>query len=137
MATYSVRSVLEWKGRKEIKKKHLYEERITIWNAESLDEAIALAEKEEAEYINCEASKKEEMEPLSFYQGYWAYQEIDLRSQGSEVFSLLRESDLEPEEYLDSFFDTGTEHQQGKKTEPVDADNPGNPPRNSTNQLDD
>jgi len=30
---------------------------------------------------------------------------------GAEVFSLLRESDLEPDAYLDAFFDTGTERQ--------------------------
>ncbi|MGJ8640590.1 MAG: hypothetical protein ACSHYA_14470 [Opitutaceae bacterium] len=116
MATYSVRSVLEWTGRNEIRKKHLYEERITVWNAESLDEAIALAEKEEAEYIHCESSKKEAMVSLSFYQAYWAYEEVDLRKQGLEIFSLLRESDLEPDDYLDAFFDTGTERQQASES---------------------
>ena len=30
---------------------------------------------------------------------------------GAELFSLLRESDLEPKEYLDAFFDTGDERQ--------------------------
>jgi len=30
---------------------------------------------------------------------------------GSEVFSLLRNSDLQPDEYLNAFFDTGSERQ--------------------------
>jgi len=35
-----------------------------------------------------------------------------LPGHGVEVFSLLRESDLPPEPYIDSFFDTGTEREQ-------------------------
>jgi hypothetical protein len=31
---------------------------------------------------------------------------------GSEVFSLIRTSSLEPHEYLNRFFDTGSEHQK-------------------------
>ncbi len=114
---YSVRSVLEWKGRKETRKKHLYEERITVWNADSLDEAIALAEKEIEAYVNAESSKKEKMLPLGFYQGFAGFKEIQLDLQGEEVFSLLRQSDLKPDDYLDEFFDTGDEHQQGKETD--------------------
>jgi hypothetical protein len=34
-----------------------------------------------------------------------------LSGSGVEVFSLIRDSDLPPKEYLDQFFDTGTEHQ--------------------------
>ena len=30
---------------------------------------------------------------------------------GAEVFSLMRDSDLTPHEYLDHFFDTGDERQ--------------------------
>jgi hypothetical protein len=59
MATYTVRSVLEWKNRKGREKKHVYEERLTIWNSDSLDEAIELAEKEETEYINDSTSENE------------------------------------------------------------------------------
>ncbi len=33
-------------------------------------------------------------------------------ANGLEVFSLLRDSDLDPPAYLDRFFDTGTEHQR-------------------------
>jgi hypothetical protein len=31
---------------------------------------------------------------------------------GAEVFSLMRDSQLAPAEYLDAFFDTGSERQQ-------------------------
>ena len=114
---YSVRSVLEWKGRKQIQKKHLYEERITIWNADSLDEAIALAEKEIERYMTEDSSKKEKMDSLGFYQAFAGFKDVSLDLQGQEVFSLLRQSDLEPDDYLDKFFDTGDEHQQPEKTD--------------------
>jgi hypothetical protein len=35
----------------------------------------------------------------------------DTLSDGAEVFSLMRASDLEPEAYIDRFFDTGLERQ--------------------------
>jgi hypothetical protein len=35
----------------------------------------------------------------------------ELEGNGIELFSLLRESDLEPSAYLDHFHDTGTERQ--------------------------
>lgn len=112
MATYTVRSVLEWTSRIGREKKHVYEERLTMWNASSLGEALELAEKEEKEYIGHSTSVKEGMMSLGLYQAYWSHVDIDLKIQGMEVFSLLRESDLKPDAYLDAFFDTGTEHQQ-------------------------
>ena len=33
--------------------------------------------------------------------------------QGAEVFSLMRDSPLDPEDYLDRHFDTGQERQRG------------------------
>ena len=30
---------------------------------------------------------------------------------GAEVFSLMRDSELDPRDYVDRFFDTGTEHE--------------------------
>ncbi|HJY07769.1 MAG TPA: hypothetical protein VJ323_15735 [Bryobacteraceae bacterium] len=35
-----------------------------------------------------------------------------IAAHGAEVFSLLGESNLEPEEYIAALFDTGTEHEQ-------------------------
>ncbi len=81
----------------------LYEERITLWQATSLEEAIALAEAEALDYAG------DEDEYLEIAQ---AYQLFDGPSQGAEVFSLMRSSPLDPDAYLDAFFDTGDERQQ-------------------------
>jgi hypothetical protein len=106
MPSYSVRSVIRWAPRPDQSKKFIYEERITAWNAESLDAAIELAESEAKEYAD-----DKDFEALDLFQGYWLFDEIDLIPQGSEIFSLLRESDLDNDAYLDAFFDTGSERQ--------------------------
>jgi hypothetical protein len=82
-----------------------YEERITLWQASSLDHAIEQAEAEALAYSGLVAS-----EYLRIAQAYWIGTEQP--SRGSEVFSLLRESDLDADDYLDSFFDTGHERQR-------------------------
>jgi hypothetical protein len=105
MPTYSVRTITRWSPRHNQKLKYLYEERITAWNANSLDEAIDLAEKEVSEYA------KNENKALDLFQVYWLFDEIGLIPQGTELFSLLRESDLNDKEYIDTYFDTGFEHQ--------------------------
>jgi hypothetical protein len=99
MSWYSVRCVFK------DDKVGAYEERITLWQAETFDEAIAHAEEDAREYASTL-----HMEYLDFAQAYWLPD--DAVSNGSEVFSLMRDSDLEPREYLDQFFDTGTEYQQ-------------------------
>ena len=49
------------------------------------------------------------MEYLGFAQ---SYELIDpIKANGIEIFSLLRESDLNPQEYIDAFFDTGNQRQ--------------------------
>lgn len=105
MPTYTVRMVIRWARRPDQEKKFLYEERITAWNTDSLEAAIDEAEKEAHEYA------EEGSEVLDLFQGYWLFDKVNTIPQGTEVFSLLRESDLEPSDYLDSFFDTGTERQ--------------------------
>ncbi len=82
---------------------HLYEERITLWQASSLEEAIALAEAEAGEYAD------DGDDYLDLAQ---AYKLFDDPVHGGEVFSLMRSSTLEPDAYLDSFFDTGDERAQ-------------------------
>jgi hypothetical protein len=80
-----------------------YEERITLWKAETADEAIDRAESEAREYaeiLECE------------YTGLVQSYLVDGNPRtGAEVFSLIRRSELAPERYLDTFFDTGTEYQ--------------------------
>jgi hypothetical protein len=79
-----------------------YEERLTVWQAASADDAIALAEAEAARH----ATKGIEYAGLA--QSYQLHGPL---GQGVEVFSLIRDSALEIDDYLDTFFDTGAERQ--------------------------
>jgi hypothetical protein len=80
-----------------------YEERLTLWKAESHDEAIALAEAEATEYASGGL-----FEYLGIAQAFWLF---DHPGNGAEIFSLMRDSELGPKAYLDQFFDTGRERQ--------------------------
>ncbi len=83
-----------------------YEERLTLWRAESLSDAIRLAEAEAASY----AGQFEDY-PISYAGLAQAYALDGDPAPGAEVFSLLRDSNLERDDYLSAFFDTGQEHQ--------------------------
>jgi hypothetical protein len=83
-----------------------YEERITLWRAPSPDEAIELAEAEAADY----SASLEHAEYTGFAQSFNLFVG-DTVGHGDEVFSLMRDSELDTEDYLDAFFDTGAEHQ--------------------------
>ena len=85
--------------------KYLYEERITLWECDDIDEAIELAENEAGLYM----LKNDHASCLKFYQAYWLDDEIDNLVNGSEMYSLLRESDLNKDDCLDRFFDTNHE----------------------------
>ncbi len=80
-----------------------YEERITLWRADSFASAIELAEAEADEYGADTESRR-----LDISQ---AFELFEPPGHGAEVFSLMRDSDLPASEYLDAFFDTGTERQ--------------------------
>ena len=103
--SFRVRCIYKWPLRPDIRKKHLYEERITLWKAVNIDESIKFAE-EEAELY----AKEIDAEYLGIAQAYHMFEEIDLSV--IEAFSLLRDSDLEPDDYLDTFYDTGNERQK-------------------------
>ncbi|WP_369190852.1 hypothetical protein [Streptomyces sp. R08] len=80
----------------------VYEERVTLWTARSLDEAISRAVSEAREY--CEVL--EEVEYVNFAE---AFRISEVPGEGVEVFSLMRESEMPPAEYVHRFFDTGNE----------------------------
>ena len=80
-----------------------YEERITLWRAGSLSQAIEMAEVEAREYAAAISDG-----PDTYLGLAQAYHLADELGSGAEVFSLIRHSDLEPDEYLSTFFDTGT-----------------------------
>ncbi len=67
-------------------------------------QAIELASREARDY-----ARDNRFEHLDFAQAFALAE--DRITQGTEVFSLLRDSELKPEAYLDAFFDTGGEHQ--------------------------
>jgi hypothetical protein len=82
---------------------NLYEERITLWRTDSFEEAIALAETEVEDH-----ARIVESEYVGLAQ---AYRLADQPGHGAEVFSLMRESQLDPETYIATFFSTGTERE--------------------------
>jgi hypothetical protein len=82
----------------------IYEERITLWKAQSFSHAMALAEAEAREYVEAIGG----LEYLNYAQAYHLAEEPE---SGSEIFSLMRDSSLSEREYLETFFDTGSERQ--------------------------
>jgi hypothetical protein len=83
-----------------------YEERITLWRADDGHAAIALAEAEAVAY----AGEIEEAQ-VTYLGLAQAFHLFDEPGEGAEVFSLMRESTLDHDDYLDEFFDTGEERQ--------------------------
>lgn len=79
-----------------------FEERVTIWQASGSDVAIELAEAEAVDYATILDARY-----LGLAQ---AYKIAGPPIQGWEAFSLIRQSELAPEEYLSEFFDTGREN---------------------------
>jgi len=97
---FAVRCVFRWTEAAE----QPYEERITLWRTTDLEAALALAEAEARKYAG-----ETGVAYLGLAQGYQTG--ATELTPGSEVFSLLRDSALPPDEYLDRHFDTGSEHQ--------------------------
>jgi hypothetical protein len=97
MQWYSVRCIFRWFHDDS----QVYEERITLWQADDFDHAIALAEADAAEYATAV-----DAEFLGFSQ---CYELFDAVGNGAEVYSLVRGSELPPADYLTAFFDTGKE----------------------------
>lgn len=98
---YSVRCLFQ---RQTAEEGYAYEERLTLWQAASFDEAIALAEAEAAEYVVPIHAK--------YIKLAQAFHLFEPPAHGREVESLIRGSDLAPDEYLTAFFDTGEETTQ-------------------------
>jgi hypothetical protein len=96
---YSVRCVFQTRSGDGF----AYEERVTLWQSDSIDEAIAMAEAEAAAH-----AEETRAAYTGMAQAYWLPVPP---STGTQVFSLVRESELESDDYLDQFFDTGREAQ--------------------------
>jgi hypothetical protein len=101
---YAVRSVFASTSGLDDSTRH-YEERITIWQVANFDEAMERAEAEAEEYV--EGTDKDYL--VDFGQAFHLF---DAPVNGAEVFSLIRDSELAPEQYLSTFFNTGEERQR-------------------------
>jgi hypothetical protein len=92
--------------------RNLFEERITLWKASSFEDAISKAEEEANEYsanTNCKY--------LRLSQAYELFD--DSISEGTEVFSLMRDSDYSAKRYVDTYFDNGKERQRNIEDKPA------------------
>lgn len=105
---------LNWYGAKTIYKheliddgiaKTLFEERVVLFQAIDFDGAIAQAEAEAEEY-----ALSNEVEYLGFMNVFHIFDEKV--GPGTEVYSLMRESGLSDNDYLDRFYDDGSERCQ-------------------------
>ncbi len=96
---YSVRCVFQTRSGDGF----AYEERVTLWQSDGIDEAIAMAETEAGGH-----AEETKAEYTGMAQAYWLPAPP---STGTQVFSLVRESELDSDDYLDQFFDTGREAQ--------------------------
>ena len=98
---YAVRSLFRSPGDAET----AYEERITLWQAASSDEARSRAEAEAEEYA--------EFAGVAYLSGFGqVYPLADAPPRdGAEVFALTRDSDLGAAAYVDRFFTTGQERE--------------------------
>ena len=89
---------------------YAYEERITLWRADSHEEAIERATIEAVEHS----------EIVGAVALDWFAQTYNLPTEpgdGAEIFSLIRGSELPPERYVDGFFATGREYLRDANTE--------------------
>ncbi len=104
MTWYSVRCVFERPDAS------LYAERFTVWWTASIDDALVLAEQRAHAYEETAGWRY-----VGLAQAYWIGDEAPPDAQptpldsGDEVFSLLRDSDLDPDGYVRRFFVTGRE----------------------------
>ena len=82
-----------------------YEERITLWEAPDLDDALARAAAEADEYAEFAG-----VTYLSDFAQSYALADAPPRD-GAEVFSLTRSSAIPPKPYVERFFSSGLERQ--------------------------
>lgn len=83
-----------------------YEERVVLFRARSLDEAVELAERESAAYAG-----ENGFEVLDMVEAYQICDGDEEVGEGTEVFSRLHALDLPAHEFLDRY-DSGPAHTQ-------------------------
>ncbi|MEU0402859.1 hypothetical protein ABZ318_21970 [Streptomyces sp. NPDC006197] len=101
-AWYSARTFYRWPTWEN----QPYEERVVLFRARSLDEAIELAERESIEYAG-----QSDLEVLDMVQAYRISDDDEEVGAGTEVFSQLHALDLPAHEFLGRY-DSGPAHTQ-------------------------
>lgn len=86
-----------------------YEERITLWRTRDMREAVGWAEAEARDYAATLTGPPGW--PTEYTGLAQAHLLADPPGHGAEVFSLHRDSELDVEDYLETYFDTGAERQ--------------------------
>jgi hypothetical protein len=97
MALFAVRSVIKFDD--------LYEERVVLFTASDSEDASQKAVTESLEYVDALGSGLD-----CGLQQIYQLDGTEI-SDGTEVFSLMRTSELGADAYLSRHFDTGTERQ--------------------------
>jgi hypothetical protein len=103
---YAAKTVCRHRGVEDGIPKTLFEERVVLLHAADFEDAIAKGELEAQEY----SRSTEDV----VYTGYINVYRLDadVVAHSTEIFSLMRESDLPDRDYLDHFYDDGKERTQ-------------------------
>ena len=99
---YSVKCLFHHPTRRALDERYLYEERITLWKANSIEEAHAKAEAEARRYAAEAACHFVDSTDSFLLEG----ESLD---SGSEVYSIMRGSNFDPDQYQRTFCITDLE----------------------------
>src|SRR4051812_4258851 len=100
---HSVKCIFQHDGLADAENMTVYEERIVLVRARDLDEAIQLGEVEAEEY----AASREGVAYIGFISAY-RMSGPELK-EGTEVYSVMRQSSLTGNDFLDRYYDDGSE----------------------------
>lgn len=98
---FGVKTLYRLEGKSVTPGMQCYEERVTIWRADSFEEAIEMASLEAQEYAEGTGTY------LRFCQAFEMYNDP---KDGAEVYSIQREDERDPNTYIDAMYDTGREY---------------------------
>ena len=102
----------EWYAAKSVYRHHsvsdgsgqgTFEERVVLLRASNVEDAIARAETEAMAYCGADGG----ITYLNFVDVFHLID--DIVGDGTEIYSLVRESDLSDDGYLERFYDSGSE----------------------------
>ena len=100
---FAVKCLFSHPSRADDSERFLYEERTTLWRAASFREAFALAEAEAADY-----ARDSHCTFVRATDSYHLFAESV--GHGSQIWSRMRGSGMEPEVYAETFCSTPRDH---------------------------